>query len=196
METKQCVKCGYYCNVTSFKMTGKWRINTCRWCKNDERKNRWHDIEKLDDTITQKNRDRTKEWSKENKEQKDESDRNWRNTTDKGYWQNKITSIRANCRSRGMECLINGKYLEKLYEEQKGLCVLTGRRLVKSRTKSERDTCSVDRIRNDEDYVEGNVRLITLQANTAKWTGTDEELLAFCKDVILNLPYSCVKDSQ
>ena len=184
METKQCKRCGYYCNVTTFKMTGRWRGNTCRWCKNDERKERWHDKEKHNQAILQKNRDRTKAWSSDNKEQAAESNRNWRNTTDKGYWGNKITAIKANCRARGLDCLINKDFLQRLYDEQNGKCVLTGRELLKTRVKSQLDTCSVDRIDNNIGYTEDNVRLITLQANTAKWTGNDEELLAFCQDVI------------
>ena len=71
-----------------------------------------------------------------------------------------------------------------IYNKQNGKCPLTGRDLIKSRKKSKLDTCSVDRIDNNIGYVIGNIRLITLQSNIAKSTGTDEDLLNFCKDII------------
>ncbi len=187
MEMKECNRCGYWCNITSFKKTnGRWRINTCRWCKNEERKSRWHDIEKHGE-VAENNRERIKQWGKENKHRKDEANRTWRNSTDKGYWGNKLTSIKAGCRQRGMDCTLTRKDLSDLYDKQNGKCAVTGRDLLKIRKKPELDTCSVDRIDNSRDYHIDNIRLITHQANLAKWCGNDEELLSFCKDVIAHL---------
>ena len=110
METKQCIRCGYYCNITSFKpnkKNKKWRGKICRWCRNEQRKERWHTVEKHDQEVMNKNRERVKLWHGEHKEQNAESARTWRNSTDKGYWSNKITGIKANCRTRGLDCEIN-----------------------------------------------------------------------------------------
>jgi len=74
--------------------------------------------------------------------------------------------------------------LENIYNKQNGKCILTGRDLIKTRKKSQLDTCSVDRIDNNIGYVIDNIRLITLQANISKSTGTDDDLLNFCKDII------------
>lgn len=78
-------------------------------------------------------------------------------------------------------------YLCELYDKQKGKCALSGVRLRLIGAKSQ--TChlhcmSIDRIKTNKGYVEGNVRLVTFQANVARQRGTDKELLDFCRKVI------------
>ena len=184
MGTKQCKICMNLFDITSFRMRKKWRGNICRMCRNAQRKERYHSIEKKDDSYIKNNRNRAKKWFNDNTKKHADTCRDWRNSTDKGYWTNKITSIKANCRIRGMDCSISRIDLENIYNKQNGKCPLTGRDLIKSRKKSKLDTCSVDRIDNNIGYVIGNIRLITLQSNIAKSTGTDEDLLNFCKDII------------
>ena len=74
-------------------------------------------------------------------------------------------------------------YLRELLEEQAGRCAVTGRELLMT-PKPQLDSLSIDRIDPGRGYVLGNVRLITWQANAARLTGTDEDLRAFCRDVL------------
>lgn len=181
---KQCKTCGEFFDLENFRLVGKFRRTDCRKCENDKRKKHYHTVEKHDEESIKKMSERGKTWRKNGGL---EVNRIWRNTTDKGYWNNKIAGIKSNCKARKLECSITVAVLEKVYEEQGGKCVITGRELLKTREESQLDTCSVDRIDNSKGYVEGNIRLITLQANTAKLTGDDEGLLAFCLDVIQHL---------
>lgn len=81
---------------------------------------------------------------------------------------------------------ITAQDLRDLWASQAGVCVLTGRPMVmhNGSGKSVLDSPSVDRIESDGIYEIGNVRLITMQANSAKLFGTDEDLYAFCEAVL------------
>jgi len=199
VEKKQCKECIKSHDVSSFRLShGKYRGNICHECRSIRRKER-HDKEKHDETLVERAKERSRIWrmKEENKQSNSDYHKVWQKTTT-AYWSQKLNTIRSNCKSRGLEYDIDRPFLQELYDKQFGKCELTGRTLVLTRidTKSEEriNTCSVDRIDNSKGYIKGNIRLITLQANSAKWTGNDEELLAFCKDVIQNL--SSLKDSQ
>lgn len=45
---------------------------------------------------------------------------------------------------------------------------------------------SLDRIDNAKGYIQGNVRFITVMANLARSTFTDEQVLEFCHAVVQN----------
>jgi hypothetical protein len=192
METKECNRCNIEKPIIDFRQTKRWRGNICRSCRNEQRKYRWHNVEKHKPELVEYNRNKARLWREntDNRSSLSETARTWRNSTDKGYWANKLTSIKANCRQRGMECTLTRTDLVELYEKQNGKCAVTGRELLKTRIKAQLDTCSVDRIDSSKDYHLDNIRLITHQANLSKWNGTDDELLSFCKDVITTLdPY-------
>ena len=194
MDTKTCKKCGTDKQITKFKQTKQWRGNVCQECRNTQRVERYHTVEKNDPGFVEENRQRAKSHYQENREAHYATSREWRNTTEIGYWTNKITSIKANCRARGLDCTVDWRYLKALFDNQFGLCKLTGVPLVLSRKKRELHTCSVDRIKNNLGYIEGNVRLVTLQANFAKSEGNDLELIEFCKRVLISHGHSIVKN--
>jgi len=83
-------------------------------------------------------------------------------------------------------------YLKELWEEQKGVCPLTGWKLVLPdsvegwKTYRNGKRASLDRIDNKKGYVEGNVRFISFMANIARCDMSDKELIKFCKAVTLN----------
>jgi len=78
--------------------------------------------------------------------------------------------------------------LVALWERQEGRCALTnfefklGSSSIKNSPK--RNAPSLDRIVPHLGYTEDNVRLITYQANCAKSSYTDEDLLEFCRAVL------------
>ena len=76
-------------------------------------------------------------------------------------------------------------YYMKLWVEQEGKCALTGRPMTHGqRLGTSLDNASLDRIHSGLGYVEGNVRLVTYQANSARGIGNDQDLFEFCEDVM------------
>ena len=45
------------------------------------------------------------------------------------------------------------------------------------------NSCTIDRIDSSKGYVEGNIQLITWQANCLKQNVPNDEFIEFCKDV-------------
>lgn len=101
-----------------------------------------------------------------------------------------LTNIRNRKRSDGRPnpprggISILAKDLRDLWYAQEGRCPLTGRELKMFPGKTDLCSPSVDRIEPDKGYHVGNVRIVTLQANAAKLHGTDEQLIAFCRDLL------------
>lgn len=80
-----------------------------------------------------------------------------------------------------------------LFEKQAGKCPVTGWEMIlPDSTRKGWDggnnprNASLDRIDNDKGYVEGNVRFVSLIANMARQTFTDEQVVEFCKAVNKN----------
>ena len=73
----------------------------------------------------------------------------------------------------------------KLYEDQKGLCALSGRPLTFITGKGFVSTnISIDRIDSNIGYIESNIRLVCRHANTMKLTFSDEDLYKWCQDIL------------
>ena len=82
-------------------------------------------------------------------------------------------------------------YLKQLWEEQSGVCPLTGWELTLPKNSSVWDTtesvplrASLDRIDSNKGYVKGNVRYISVIANYCKNTLTDQDVFRFCEAVV------------
>lgn len=99
-----------------------------------------------------------------------------------GYLQHKINSIRIRAKDTDLTC----KQLKAMYIKQRGKCALTGRYMCLL-GKYSYDSLSVDRKNPQKGYTIRNVRLVTWQANAARGSGTDAQLLAFCRDVLSTL---------
>lgn len=83
------------------------------------------------------------------------------------------------------------KYLKGLWEEQDGICPLTGWKLVLPNTsdgwkgeEADMIRSSLDRIDSSKGYIRGNVRYISQMANYAKNRFDDSSLIEFCKAVV------------
>ena len=93
-------------------------------------------------------------------------------------------------RSRNHPTSIDLPYLENLWEEQGGICPLSGveMKLYKTGREWERDKNnpwkpSLDRMDPHKGYVVGNVRFVTYIANMCKKCWSDEVVVDFCKRV-------------
>lgn len=74
------------------------------------------------------------------------------------------------------------------YIAQRGRCDLTGREFKSGIRPSTHFTLpgvpSLDRIDQRQGYIPGNVRLVIFEANRARGDGSDEELIALCRDIV------------
>lgn len=77
---------------------------------------------------------------------------------------------------------IDKEYLEELFNEQKGICSLTGRQLVFDVNNENR--LSLDRIDSKKGYVKNNVQWVCWIANNSKQESTMEQWLKLCQDAI------------
>lgn len=98
--------------------------------------------------------------------------------------------LRAEYRDRNKNygCDLTIEYLKILWETQGGKCPLSGHELILPKdsdgwTEYNPYNASLDRINNSVGYIEGNVRFISIMANLARQTFTDEQLINFCKSV-------------
>lgn len=90
--------------------------------------------------------------------------------------------IRKGAAVRSLPFEVSVEYLDRVWEEQQGRCVYTGRYLTIGNRGTE-TTASLDRIDSKRGYVEGNVQFVHKVVNIAKYTQTHEEFIAMCKEV-------------
>lgn len=97
------------------------------------------------------------------------------------YWR----SILNNAKCRGIDVSVTPERLITLFNDQKGLCCLTGLpiSLPRGRGWSREGTASVDRKDSSLGYVEGNVQWVHKEVNRLKWSMTPERLLESCREV-------------
>jgi hypothetical protein len=85
------------------------------------------------------------------------------------------------------DCNITTLYLKNLWEQQEGICPITGWNLILPKdsaypwNKKLPNNASLDRIDNSKGYIEGNVRFIAFIANMARNEFSDDQVIEFCK---------------
>ena len=100
-------------------------------------------------------------------------------------------------RKRKYGCDLTVEYLKTLWEKQKGICPFTGWNLILPEDSSypwavkDPANASLDRIDNSIGYMQGNVRFISIMANLARQTFSDEQLIDFCKAVTASYQRNC-----
>jgi hypothetical protein len=96
--------------------------------------------------------------------------------------------LRKNAERRNIPVEIDLQYLLDLYENQKGLCALSGIKMdfksYKSRDKqrtASKHNISPDRIDPSKGYVPGNVQLVCAVVNAMKWDYSQDDFIEMCK---------------
>ncbi len=86
---------------------------------------------------------------------------------------------------------VDSKDLKNIWENQKGICPITGWSLLLPKSSrgwnKSHDTkikASVDRIDNSKGYILGNIRFVSLMVNLAKNKFSEEDLFLMCKAVV------------
>jgi len=83
---------------------------------------------------------------------------------------------------RGYQWDITPEYIISMYEQQGGLCALTGWPIGWSE-KGLTATVSIDRIDSEEGYIQGNVQLLHKDVNMAKQQYSQDYFIAMCRAV-------------
>lgn len=107
-------------------------------------------------------------------------------STPKGFFTRQLTEIRR--KRLNKECSITLEHLLSLWEQQGGICRLTGRDMDLGGTIIGKGynpfRASIDRIDSSLGYIEGNVHLICAWANIAKHVLSCDDFVIWCKSVV------------
>jgi len=105
-------------------------------------------------------------------------------------WFSKILRNRAKEKREKYGIPVSEYYLKNLWDLQLGMCPFTNQTMILPKNSGEGGqiklspyNASLDRIDNSKGYVAGNVRFVSLMANYARNTFTDEQVIEFCKEV-------------
>lgn len=100
----------------------------------------------------------------------------------KNKWKNYLAQ-KANSRKREGSEILTEDNINKLYEEQSGVCKISG---VKFDIEHKWNRPSLDRIDNNKGYTVDNIQLVTWIVNHTRGELSIEEYLAMCKKVTKN----------
>ena len=103
-----------------------------------------------------------------------------------GFLQVRLTALKQRHKNKKFEGeIVSLDYLVSLYEQQKGICALSG--IPMHVTLDHTDLAvSPDRIDTSKGYVEGNVRLVCARANNMRGTLDDHDFVWWCRAVVNN----------
>ena len=92
------------------------------------------------------------------------------------HWAYRAGKINTRAKSKGIPYGLTGDILESLWTAQGGRCIYTGEEMViEHGNRNNPLTLSVDRVDPEKGYIEGNIVLCTLRANTIKSNLTEQE---------------------
>ena len=96
----------------------------------------------------------------------------------------RLSSMRQRHKQKEYDGDIVGiEYLTALYEEQRGICALTGIPMHVSTDHSDL-SASPDRIDIEKGYIEGNIRLVCARINLMRSSLGDHDLVWWCRAVV------------
>lgn len=91
--------------------------------------------------------------------------------------------IKARARIKNLEMNITQEYMGDLFKLQRGICKLSGRKMILRSYYKDENTASLDRIDSSKGYTVGNVQWVHKDMNTMKLDWSDSEFIEACKEV-------------
>lgn len=92
-------------------------------------------------------------------------------------------SIRASAKKRKIPLLVSMQYLSRLWNDQGGICALSGLPMTIKRNSAYPSNCSLDRIDSGLPYAEGNVQFVLVEVNIGKQSMSVERYVEVCTAV-------------
>lgn len=206
ITTKICNKCHQEKNLTddfytSTSGTKYGRRNTCKSCdskirlsKNISKKSGFKICNKCNKkkSTDNFNRDKSKPDGCDNQcnECQKKVKTEYKSTLN-GYMRTLFGSIKRRAKKNGILVEISLNDLFDLYEQQKGLCALTGISMSHTHQNPDVVEChvknmyniSVDRIDSDKNYVNDNIQLVCYIINNMKWDISNDKFVEVAKKV-------------
>lgn len=108
---------------------------------------------------------------------------NWKGSEDiPGSW---VCMVAVTAKRRHIAFDVDVHDVQKVWDTQGKVCALTGRelRFRIGRTRKE-GSASLDRIDSSKGYIVGNIQIIHKEANFAKQSLSNAELIKLCKDIV------------
>ena len=109
-----------------------------------------------------------------------------RNMTEVGYKANLWQNLLGNAKRRNIPVHIEKSDIQRLYDEQGGLCAVTGLPMQFSALESGKNSyaVSVDRIDSSRGYYQDNIRLVCGRVNLMKMELSDEQMRFWCRAIL------------
>ena len=200
IKTKSCKICNEIKDVTNFHKNGTTYHPFCKLCRSIERKKirveRPNDgVRKcacceIEKDISEYHSDKSSPTGLQTycKDCQCEKSKKWASTLD-GFIKRLHLDMRHNAKKRAKELKIeiSTDDIKELYENQKGLCALTGIPMTTDTymTKGNQHiinkmNISIDRINSDLGYIKENIQLVGAMINRMKSDLTNKEFIDFC----------------
>lgn len=110
------------------------------------------------------------------------------------YTMFRVFMHRINLRKKdhNRECDLTLQDLKEQWEKQGGICPYTGWKMITPKNTKEKRVrspavASIDRIDSKKGYVKGNIEYVSFMAQCAKHAFNKEDVLDFCKSVVVKL---------
>lgn len=99
--------------------------------------------------------------------------------------RSRVSDCKGRVKRKGISLDIDADYMYQLYQQQAGLCAITGIKL--TMMKGDHNTLSVDQIDSGQGYIKGNVQWVTWAVNRAKGDLDNETFIDMCQKVCQNV---------
>ena len=109
-----------------------------------------------------------------------------RNMTEVGYKANLWQNLLGNAKRRNIVVEIEKSHIQRMYDQQGGMCAVTGLPMQFSALESGKNSyaVSVDRIDSSRGYYPDNVRLVCARVNLMKMELSDEQTMFWCRAIL------------
>lgn len=176
---KVCKTCNLELPEENFYKNGKYLLSTCKKCLNKTRL----DYQK---TYRKANKEKVKIWNKAGK-QKSSQDLIKRERKNRLKMESFRRNIAHNLWKRTKDRAVKKGLEFNLLEEDiviPTMCPILEIPIFVGTKKNYKNSPTIDRVDNSKGYIKGNVKIISMLANTMKNSASRKELFKFCQNVL------------